>query len=145
MAASVLLDAGPLVAYLRQKEEHHEWAVEQFRRFNQFSTCEAVLAEACARLAYYEEEPVRVLELVRDAGPNMIVEFAAKAHADRVARLMRRYEDRPMEFADACLVVMTEQARNCAVLTLDDADFRIYRRHDREVIAFLSPGQDYSR
>jgi predicted nucleic acid-binding protein len=142
MAPSVLLDAGPLVAYLRQKEEHHKWAVEQFRRFTRFTTCEAVLAEACARLAYYNEEPARVLELVRDAGPDMVVEFAAKAHADRVARLMRKYTDQPMDFADACLVVMSEQARNCAVLTLDAGDFRIYRRHDREVIPFLSPAQE---
>src|SRR5436305_988646 len=137
MAASILLDAGPLVAYLRQKEEHHEWAVEQFQRFHQVTTCEAVLAEACARLAYYEEEPARVLELMRDAGPNLIVQFTAKAHADRIARLMRKYEDQPMDFADACLVVMTEQLRHCVVLTLDDGDFRIYRRHDREVIPFL--------
>ena len=139
MAVSVLLDAGPLVAYLREKEEHHEWAVEQFRRFSHFATCDAVLAEACARLAYYDEEPARVLELVRDAGSNISVEFVSTVHTDRIARLMRKYEDQPMDFADACLVVMTEQVRNCAVLTLDDADFRIYRRHDREVVPFFSP------
>ena|SRR5579862_1160434 len=139
MGASVLLDAGPLVAYLRHEEEHHRWAVEQFRQFSRLITCEAVLAEACARLAYYNEEPARVIELIRDAGPNMIVEFASKPHADRIARLMRKYEDQPMDFADACLVVMAEQPRNCVVLTLDDADFRIYRRHGREVIPVISP------
>ena len=53
MPKSVLLDAGPLVAYLREEETEHVLAVEQFRRFAQFSTCDAVLAEACARLAYY--------------------------------------------------------------------------------------------
>jgi hypothetical protein len=48
MPKSVLLDAGPLVAYLREAETYHRWAVEQFKRFAQFSTCDAVLAEACA-------------------------------------------------------------------------------------------------
>ena len=35
MPRSVLLDAGPLVAYLREAETHHGWAVEQFKRFTQ--------------------------------------------------------------------------------------------------------------
>jgi uncharacterized protein len=137
MPRSVLLDAGPLVAYLREAETHHGWAVEQFKRFTRFSTCDAVLAEACARLAYYEEDPVRVVELVREA--DLTVSFQVKPNADRIVRLMRKYEDRPMDFADACIVVMSEQARDCVVLTLDSEDFSIYRRHEREVIPFLSP------
>jgi predicted nucleic acid-binding protein len=137
MAKSVLLDAGPLVAYLREKETEHDWAVEQFSRFRRFSTCEAVLAEACARLAYYREDPVRVMELVKEADLN--VSFLSKPNADRIIRLMRKYHDRPMDFADACIVVMTEQVNDCLVLTLDHEDFSVYRRHDRDVIPFLSP------
>jgi hypothetical protein len=38
-----------------------------FNRFAHFSTCDAVLAEACARLAYYHAQPVRVVELVKEA------------------------------------------------------------------------------
>jgi len=139
MPKSVLLDAGPLVAYLREAETHHRWAVEQFKRFAQFSTCDAVLAEACARLAYYDEDPVRVVELVREA--DLTVDFQVKPNAERIVRLMRKYRDRPMDFADACLVAMSEQARDCLVLTLDAEDFSIYRRHEREVIPFLSPRQ----
>jgi uncharacterized protein len=137
MPKSVLLDAGPLVAYLRQGETHHAWAVEQFKRFAQFSTCEAVLAEACARLAYYHEDPVRVVELVREA--DLSVGFLVKPNADRIVRLMRKYGDRPMDFADACIVAMSEQASDCLVVTLDYEDFSIYRRHEREVIPFLCP------
>jgi uncharacterized protein len=137
MPRSVLLDAGPLVAYLREAETRHGWAVEQFKRFTRFSTCDAVLAEACARLAYYEEDPVRVVELVREA--DLTVSFQVKPNADRIIRLMRKYQDRPMDFADACIVVMAEQARDCVVLTLDSEDFSTYRRHEREVIPFLSP------
>ena len=48
MARSVLLDAGPLVAYLLDGEEYHDWAVQQFDRFVEFHTCEPVLAEPCA-------------------------------------------------------------------------------------------------
>ena len=52
---------------------------------------------------------------------------------------MRKYDDRPMDFADACIVAMSEQVTDCLVLTLDHDDFSTYRRHEREVIPFLSP------
>ncbi len=137
MPRSVLLDAGPLVAYLCESEHHHVWAREQFRRFKTFSTCEAVLAEACARLAYFQEEPERVLELVVEA--DLQVNFQVKPSADRIFRLMEKYADQPMDFADACIVVMTEQVKDCLLVTLDRKDFAVYRRHDREFIPFVSP------
>ena len=50
--------------------------------------------------------------------------------------LMSRYESVPMSFADACLVRMTEQIPNSAVMTLD-SDFKIYRKHRNEAIAVI--------
>ena len=40
-----LIDAGPIVAYLTD-EAHHDWAAEQFSRFDSFETCEAACS-AC--------------------------------------------------------------------------------------------------
>ena len=136
MAKSVLLDTGPLVAYLVEGEQHHEWAVQQFDRFAQLHTCEPVLAEACARLAYYRKDPAQVLEMLHEVG--WAIDFRAKPNAARIARLMRKYADQRMDFADACLVAMSEQAEDCLVLTLDE-DFRVYRRHEREPIPLVSP------
>lgn len=137
MAKSVVIDAGPIVAFLHDAEIHHAWAVNQFRRFGQFSTCEPVLGEACARLAYYGKDPARVIELARDGDWDL--DFSVKANADRIVRLMRKYADQPMDFADACIVAMTEQANDCVVLTLDREDFSIYRRHERAIVPFISP------
>jgi hypothetical protein len=65
MPRKVIIDAGPLVAFLREAEgAHHTFAVAQFKRFPAFSTCEAVLAEACARLNYYGEDQSGVIDLV---------------------------------------------------------------------------------
>ena len=50
-----------------------------------------------------------------------------------VLRLLEKYSEVPMSFADACLVQMTEVVNDPMVLTTD-ADFRIYRRHGRQVI-----------
>jgi predicted nucleic acid-binding protein len=137
MPRSVLLDAGPIVAYLRESETYHGWALAQFQRFSRFATCEAVIAEACARLAYFDEEPQRVIELVAEA--DFDVSFQIKPNADRIARLMEKYADLPMDVADACIVTMSEKVKDCVVVTLDRNDFAVYRRHEREVIPFVAP------
>ena len=137
MPKKVLIDAGPLVAFLREEERHHAWAVEQFKRFPIFSTCEAVLAEACARLSYYREDQSRVVDLVVDGA--LVTDFAMNRRADRISRLMKKYADQPMDFADACILAMSEQVSDCLVITLDHNDFSVYRRHERQVVPFVSP------
>ena len=52
--------------------------------------------------------------------------------------LMRRYRNRPMSLADACLVRLSEIHAAAEVLTLD-GDFRIYRRHGNRVIPLRMP------
>ena len=58
--------------------------------------------------------------------------------AQAVLRLMHKYADVPMSFADACLVRMTE-TMNDPVLLTTDADFRVYRRHGRKAIPCVLP------
>ena len=64
--------------------------------------------------------------------------------ASGLIRLMRHGNashpdaDVPMSFADACLVRMTETLNDPMLLTTD-TDFRIYRRHGRQVIPCMLP------
>jgi uncharacterized protein len=51
---------------------------------------------------------------------------------------MRRYRNRPMSLADACLVRLSEIHGAAEVFTLD-GDFRIYRRHGNKVIPVRMP------
>ena len=44
-----------------------------------------------------------------------------------------------MDFADACVVYMTEQTKDCKVITIDRCDFTVYRRHAREPIPLILP------
>jgi predicted nucleic acid-binding protein len=136
MPQRVIIDAGAVVAYLVSSDDHHDWAVKQFECFLRFFTCEAVLAEACARLAYYRLDQTKVIDLLNTGA--LSVDFDVMQHADRVARLMRKYADQPMDFADACLVVMTERFADSRVITTD-SDFEVYRRHEREAIPHESP------
>jgi uncharacterized protein len=137
MARRTLIDAGPIVAFLVKSDRWNRWAADQFRKFDGFSTCEAVVAEACARLAYHHKDQSRVLELV-DAGV-LTLDFSLKASLSRVKNLMEKYRDREMDLADACLVAMTETAEDCKVITTDINDFKIYRRFGRDVIPIVTP------
>ena len=57
---------------------------------------------------------------------------------DRALDLLRKYANVPMSLADACLVRMSETLSDPLILTTD-ANFRIYRRHGRQVIPCMTP------
>jgi predicted nucleic acid-binding protein len=46
--------------------------------------------------------------------------------------LMEKYQDRPMDLADASLVVLAEERRLRDLFTLDRTDFQTYRIHRRQ-------------
>ncbi len=44
---TVIVDAGPLVAYLKKGDQDHEWTVERFQEMRTpLRTCDAALSEA---------------------------------------------------------------------------------------------------
>jgi uncharacterized protein len=135
MAANVLVDTGFLVALLSRREASHGWAVAEADRLPPpWKTCEAVLSEAFHVLGATGGPALAAL-LQRDA---VVCAFALAEDADAVLKLMEKYADVPMSFADACLVRMTEILSDPVLLT-QDADFRIYRRHGRRTIPCATP------
>lgn len=69
----------------------------------------------------------------------MAAPFRLEDHAGPVAHLMEKYSDQEMQLADACLVRMSELHRDCRVFTLDQQDFQVYRRFERQVIPLVAP------
>ncbi len=141
MRPKEIVDASTIIAYLDPQEGgNHEWAVALFRRTEEFFTCEAVIAEACARLVYARQSPARCLRLIEEGVLHL--DFDAAANISRIIRLMDKYADLPMDFADACLVNMSEDTRQSMIYTLDKSDFSVYRRHGRDMVPFESPPSD---
>lgn len=64
--------------------------------------------------------------------------FELGSDQEPVLALMQKYVDVPMSLADACLVRMTETHADPVLLTTD-SDFRIYRRHSRQVVPCVMP------
>ena len=65
-------------------------------------TCAAVIGEACARLAYAGQKQSHVLRMAVSGA--LALDFSEAAHISRLVRLMDKYANHPMDFADACLV-----------------------------------------
>jgi predicted nucleic acid-binding protein len=135
MPANVVVDAGFLVAVLGRRDEHHDWAVAQGAEFMPpWRTCEAVLTEAFYLLG--SEGAASLIALLRRA--EVLLSFDLGRDQEPVLALMQKYVDVPMSLADACLVRMTETHADPIVLTTD-ADFRVYRRHSRQVVPCVMP------
>jgi len=135
MARNVLADAGFVVALLSSRDNHHEWAVAQASEFPPpWSTCEAVMSEAFHLLGGRGAANLGAL-LRRRA---LLVNFELAENVEPVVRLVEKYADVPMSLADACLVRMTETFADPIVLTTDE-DFRVYRRHSRQVVPCVAP------
>jgi predicted nucleic acid-binding protein len=139
MAASIVVDAGFLVALLSRSDTNHRWATAQPPRFPPpWRTCEAVLAEA-----FHLLEPGNATGLATLLRRRIITcAFQLGEEIENILRLMHKYADVPMSLADACLVRMTETAADPVLLTTD-SDFRIYRRHSRQTIPAVLPSPSH--
>lgn len=140
MRPAVLLDTGPLVAFLDRREEHHAWARREFGQLRPpLLTCEAVLAEACWLVRGIVGGAGAVMELVERG--IVKVPFRLETDAEGVREAMERYSNLPMSLADACLVRMAETHAAAEVLTLD-SHFRVYRLSNRRLVPVRMPGGD---
>jgi predicted nucleic acid-binding protein len=136
-AVSLLCDTGPLVAFLNRGDQYHEWASGRFDQITQpLLTCEAVISEIVFLMQSDGLSADPVFEAIERGAVR--VEFSTKQHWPWLRRLLDKYGDLPMSFADACLVRMAEIERSCQILTTD-RHFRVYRRHGREVIPLIAP------
>ena len=135
MAASVLVDAGFVIALLSRRDRHHTWAAARSPGLpTPWKTCDAVLSEAFHLLGARGQPALSTL-LRRGA---VVPAFDLADELDRVLSLMQKYADVPMSLADACLVRMSETLADPVILTTD-ADFRMYRRHGRQVVPCMTP------
>lgn len=135
MGASVIVDAGFLIALLSHRDTHHAWAVAESPNYAlPWLTCDAVLSEAFHLLG---SRGWRSLATILRRGA-VVPAFDLGAEIDRVLTLMQKYASVPMSIADACLVRMTETLADPIVLSTDQ-DFLVYRRHSRQVVPSRTP------
>jgi uncharacterized protein len=135
--SNIIVDSGPLVAFLVEPDSHHAWAVERFLELPApFLTCEPVLTETFYLVSRLHNGPRRFFELLSSGLLN--VEFGVVAEREALRKLIYKYADLPMSLADACMVRMSEQIDGAVVFTTD-SDFRAYRKNGRQLIPVIMP------
>ena len=129
-----IADTGFLIAFANGNDKHHSWAVQLATGITEpLLTCEAVLAET----AFHLESASVALAMVNDG--LVALAFDCREHLVQLSRLADRYADRKADLADLCLVRMSELFPKHSVITIDRADFQVYRRNKRETIPILCP------
>jgi uncharacterized protein len=139
MRAGGLLDTGPLLGFLGLGLRYHDWVISQWKQLPlPLLSCEAVLTEAAFLLKREGRDPDAVFKLME------LGVLRLGLHIDdeweNIRALMRRYRDRPMSLADACLVRMSELYPGARILTFD-SDFLIHRRHGNKPIPVSMSGR----
>lgn len=121
----VLLDTGVVVALLDRSERSHQVCAETVRHLDApMVTCEAVIAESCYLLRSLSGASEAVIQNVT-AGIFQIP-FQLSREAAPIERILRKYRDRQIDLADACLICLADKFGAADILTLD-RDFAVYR------------------
>lgn len=131
-----LTDTGPLVALLDKDDARHAdcLAAAQLLPAGPLLTTWPCFTEAMYLLGAVGGQRYQAeLWRLRQAG-RLLLHDLTTAETDRMAVLMAKYSDRPMDLADASLVAAAKSLRLRFVFTLD-GDFHIYRLADGSALA----------
>ena len=123
MLNTILIDTGPLAALFDKDDRHHEKVVDfiKGKRFK-FVTTTAVLTEATHLLDFSVDAQINFLQWILNSG----IEEVGIRDISRIIELTKKYSDRPMDFADATLVIAAERTGIKTIISID-SDFDIYR------------------
>lgn len=138
MLSRAIVDTGFLVALLDANDDHHAWAKDIFPRLRgPWCTAEACITEV---LFILERAPKRrsgieeLLSWIEDGV--LISKHLLPEELEHVRSELLRYEDRWVDFADACIVCLSDQDPTLPVVSVDANDFAVYfrRRAGRRVL-----------
>ena len=130
----VIMDTGPWVALVDRSESRHGECVEWLKQFEgEIFTSEAVLTEVLYLLNFSSKAQSAAFDFILTGA---IVLVPSSIESLKMAkRLIGKYQDLPMDFADATLVSLEHDLSIDHIVTFDKKDFGIYRLHKN---AFLS-------
>ena len=122
----VIMDTGPWVALIDRSEGKHNQSVEWFRQFEgDIFSSEAVLTEVLYLLNFSAKAQSAAFDFVLNGAITIVpsdLESLRKAK-----KLMAKYSDVPMDYADATLVYLADDLSIPHVVTFDVRGFGIYR------------------
>jgi predicted nucleic acid-binding protein len=122
-----LLDTGPLVAYLNIRDPAHNLSVRVLDQFSgQFMTTSAVVTEAMFFAICDPRGPGQLLDFI-ESSQTKVFDYCQLNELKSAVKLMQKYADTPMDFADATLVLLADVLHQNNICTLDRRGFSTYR------------------
>jgi len=135
MRNAILVDAGPLIALFDRDDTYHQKIVDFIKdKGFKFVTTTAVITEVSHMLDFDFRVQLHFFEWVMREG--VILHPIEQDDMARIMELTQKYSDRPMDFADATLVVAAEKRGIRQILSID-SDFDIYRLPGKVMIENL--------
>lgn len=124
MPASVLVDTGPIVAYLHLGDAWHGAAKQFFQRWRgSLVTTWPVITEA----AYLSDSTKARVAIVQWIQRNLNVMSQDSEDCAAIERYLRKYADQSPDLADLSLLALADRAGLRDIVTVDVADFLVYR------------------
>jgi predicted nucleic acid-binding protein len=131
-----LADTGALLAYLDRTDPWHQRCRDIFGQFRlPLTTSNAVLTELFHLLGDDPREVELAWAFIR-SGAVTLLPISDRDLPD-IEALMRKYHDRPMDYADATLVHLAQRESLSTVFTIDHDDFETYRVGGRKRLRIL--------
>lgn len=122
---SILIDAGPLIALFDRSDKYHKSALNFIKDYQGYlwSTW-PVVTEVCHMLDFSTKAQCAFLEWIKRGGIRLFE--LNESHMGRILELTKKFDDVPMDLADASLIVVAEVKKHQEIASID-SDFYIYR------------------
>jgi predicted nucleic acid-binding protein len=134
----IIVDTGFWLALANEQDHHHQQAQLVIQRLREpLITTWCVVTETCYLLLTRLGNHAQLLFIQNFLAGGFEVFELQSNHVRRMEQLIDRYEDIPMDLADASLVVLAENLGHGRILTSDRRDFSIYRWQDNNTFKNL--------
>jgi uncharacterized protein len=128
----VIVDSGAWLALANRRDRHHTRVRAVLAGVREPLVCTTPVLTETSHLLLARLGTDALLRFINSwvAGAFQVFELTTE-HAPRVAALMKKYDDLPMDLADASLVVLAEHLGDGRIVSTDQRDFRSYRWKNR--------------
>ncbi|MEO1368315.1 MAG: PIN domain-containing protein, partial [Acidobacteriota bacterium] len=129
----IIADTGFWLALANRRDRHHGRAAAWLRNLDAPLICTWPVVTETVYLLLHRVGALAQRQFLESHARGAFEVFdIGRHHVDRLVELMEKYEDLPMDLADASLVLLSESLGHGRILSTDERDFGIYRCKQQE-------------
>ncbi|SMM99122.1 hypothetical protein SPONN_309 [uncultured Candidatus Thioglobus sp.] len=121
----ILIDSGPMIALFNRSDRYH-YACVEFIKHNKCKliTTIASMTETMHLLNFNKNAQTDFIHWISSGA--VTIENISNHDLFAIQKMLLKYSDLPMDFADACLVFLADKLNIHTIATID-RDFDVYR------------------